>query len=449
MSTYAWAYEHLLFAPWQSIVRGRPIRDHLAFLETTQWLPRASIARMQLASLQALLAHAGRNVPYWRELFRSTGFDPLGVRSVDDLRALPVLTRAIMQERHDDLIDPALRATNVRKGTSGSTGVPLRFEYCNQSEAWRQATRLRGWGWAGWRIGERTVYYWGAGPAPATGWVARKIQLDRALKRELYVDAIHQDDASMRSFAETLARFRPAAIVAYTQALVGFARWVGDNGARDWPDVRVVCAAESVLPHDREALVAAFGPQVFETYGSRETMLVAAECEEHRGMHLSEENLLVEILHDGRSVGPGESGDVVVTDLHNYGMPFIRYANGDVATLAQDDEACPCGRSLRKLARVEGRIADTMRDAAGGPVPGMLFVTVLQEARMNAFQATQLRSGAVDLKVVRGRDWDEARFQATIRRAQAYFKGFPIRVTYCDAIPAGPSGKRQPIVVEH
>ncbi|HEX8789912.1 MAG TPA: hypothetical protein VF765_03100 [Polyangiaceae bacterium] len=447
MSTYAWAYENLLFAPWQRIVRRRPIRDHLALLDTTQWLPRESIARMQLASLRELLAHAGRNVPYWRELFRSTGFDPLGVRSVDDLRALPVLTRAIMQERRDDLVDPALRETNIHKGTSGSTGVPLRFQYCNQSEAWRQATRLRGWGWAGWRIGQRTVYYWGAGPAPVTGWSARKIQLDRALKREVYVDAIHQDDASLRSFAETLTRFRPEAIVAYTQALVGFARWVNDQGARDWPDVRIVCAAESVLPGDREALVAAFGPHVFETYGSRETMLVAAECEKHNGMHLSEENLLVEIVRDGRAAKPGESGDVVVTDLHNFGMPFIRYANGDVATLA-DDGPCPCGRSLRRIARVEGRIADTMRDAKGGTVPGMLFVTVLQEARMNAFQATQLKSGVVDLKVVRGREWDEARFQSTMRRAEAYFKGFPIRVTYCDEIPAGPSGKRQPIVVE-
>ena len=67
---------------------------------------------------------------------------------------------------------------------------------------------------------------------------------------------------------------------------------------------------------------------------------------------------------------------------------------------------------------------------------------------MNAFQATQLKNGVVDLKVVRGREWDEARFEATMRRAEAYFKGFPIRVTYCDEIPAGPSGKRQPIVVE-
>jgi len=121
------------------------------------------------------------------------------------------------------------------------------------------------------------------------------------------------------------------------------------------------------MPGDRSVLTGAFGPAVFETYGSRETMLMAAECEAHDGMHIQEENVLVEILRSGRAVRPGETGDVVITDLHNLGMPMIRYVNGDIATMAED-EACTCGRTLARIARVDGRRADTLTDLDGNAV---------------------------------------------------------------------------------
>lgn len=448
-SLYAWAYQRLLFPAWQSVVRRRPIRDHLAVLQASQWLPREELERVQLASLRALLTHAGRNVPYWREVFRERGFDPRDVQRPEDLAALPVLTREMIHERFEDFVDPALHPTNIRKGTSGTTGVPLKFEYCNRSEAWRQATRIRGYGWAGLRLGLPTVHYWGVGAGIPDGLAGRKMRLDRALKRELYVDAVRQDESSMRAFGELLARRRPRAVVAYTQALAIFARWVIERGARDWPDMRVVCAAEPLLPQDRAALVSAFGPHVFETYGSRETMLVAAECDAHDGMHLSEENLLVEVVRDGVAVGPGEEGEVLVTDLHNFGMPFIRYANGDVATRAADG-VCACGRWLGKLARVDGRRVDTLRDAAGQPVPGMLFISLLQSAEqlLRAFQVVQKRSGAIELRVVRGRDFDEGAFGDMVQRLRGYFGELPFDVAFCDEIPASSSGKRRPIVVE-
>ena len=449
-SLYAWAYEKVLFPAWQNIVRRRPIQEHLTSLENTQWLSASELEGLQLASLRALLEHAGRNIPYWRELFQRIRFEPRSVRSLADLQMLPILTREIIQERFEDLIDPARGPTNIRKGTSGTTGVPLKFEYCNESEAWRQATRLRGYGWAGYRQGLPTFHYWGSGAQVPHGFVARKIRLDRALRREIYVDAVKQDEASLREAARLLGRMKPHTIIAYTQALASFARWACERGLRNWPDTRVVCAAEPVLPADRVALEAAFGPNVFETYGSRETMLIAAECESHDGLHISEENVLVEIVRDGRRVPDGESGDVLVTDLHNYGMPFIRYANGDVAAISAGGP-CACGRGLRKLARVEGRRVDMLRDANGELISGMLFISLLQvETQMlRAFQVVQRKSGEVELKVVRGREWDEERFSQTMKRVAGYFKGLPVEAIICEEIPASKSGKRRPIVVEN
>jgi phenylacetate-CoA ligase len=298
-------------------------------------------------------------------------------------------------------------------------------------------------------MGQPTLHYWGTGAQIPHGLKARKTAVDRALRREFYLDAARQDEDAFRAAARAIARRKPHAIIAYTQALAAFARWVTERGARAWPDLRVICAAEALLGPDREALHRVFGPDIFETYGSRETMLIAAECESHEGMHVAEENLIVEIVRDGAASEPGQSGEVLVTDLHNYGMPFIRYSNGDLATPAPD-RRCGCGRHLRRLQRVDGRRTDTLRDARGNPVPGMVFISLLQAdtQMLRAFQVVQSRDGSVDLKIVPARDWDPARFAEVARRLEGYFGGLPLRVVECAEIAPSASGKRRPIVVE-
>jgi hypothetical protein len=108
-SLYALTYGSILFPTWQGVVRRRPIGAQGRLLARTQWSSRDERDAMQLASLRALLEHAGLNVPYWRQLFRTNGFDPRQVRSVSDLEALPVLTRELVQERLDELVEPAHR----------------------------------------------------------------------------------------------------------------------------------------------------------------------------------------------------------------------------------------------------------------------------------------------------------------------------------------------------
>jgi phenylacetate-CoA ligase len=447
-----WAYgalfEKVLLPAWERGIRRRDTLTLLEHLERSQWLDAEARERADIASLVHLLTHAGRHVPYYRELFRQQHFDPRGVKSRRDLAELPLLTREIVRERYDDLIDPAYRGLNLKKGTSGSTGKPLKFEYSPNSECWRQAVKLRGYGWAGYRPGLKTFFYWAA---VAAGMPTFKVRLDRALRRETFFDSMKQDEAARRAALAILRRKRPEIIVCYTQACAQFARWINEHGYRDWPDTPVICAAEAVLPADRAVLAEAFGPHIFETYGSRETMLIAAECEQHQGMHLSDENLLVELVQGGRPVAPGETGDVVITDLHNFGMPMIRYVNGDMAMFAAEGR-CGCGRGLRRFERVDGRRAAIMRDGHGNVVPGIVFHVLFSDARreiVRQFQAVQSRDGAVVLKVVRGRDFAEEAFSSVTGRFSEYLRGLPFKVEFHDSIgPHQGSGKHQTIVVE-
>jgi phenylacetate-CoA ligase len=445
---YTALFENVLWPAWDRAVRRRETRRHLIALERSQWLEPEVRAREELRALVELLTYAGREVPYYRELFRTYRFDPRAVRSTADLAILPLLTRDIIRERYDDLVDPRHRGKNLKKGTSGSTGNPLKFEYSQESEAWRQAVKIRGYGWAGYRPGKKTFYYWAAvSSAPPT----LKIRLDRALRRETFVDSMRQDEYSRQHALEALRRTRPEVIVCYTQSCAQFARWIVDRGLRDWDDVPVICGAEAVLLGDRAVLERAFGPNIFETYGSRETMLIAAECEAHTGMHLSEENLCVEVVKDGRGAAPGEAGDVVVTDLHNYGMPMIRYLNGDVARRA-GPARCPCGRSLARLEQVDGRRADTLTDREGNTVPGIVFHVLFSDARrelVRQFQAVQNVRGEVTLKVVRGRDFAQDDFDRVAGRFSYYLRGLPFRIEFHDSIePHHRSGKLQTIIVE-
>jgi phenylacetate-CoA ligase len=277
-----------------------------------------------------------------------------------------------------------------------------------------------------------------------------KVRLDRAFKRETFVDSIKQDEQAHEDALEVLRRTRPVVIVCYTQSCALFARWIVDHGLRDWPDVPVLCGAEAVLPADRAVIAQAFGPHVFETYGSRETMLMATECEAHDGMHVMDENVLLEVARGRQAAAPSEAGDVLVTDLHNFGMPLIRYQNGDVARRGPASP-CACGRGLGRLERVEGRRGDTLRDGEGNAVPAMVFARMFCDGHrdlIRQFQAVQRPSGAVVLRVVRGREWSQEVFDDVVRRLGGYLKGLPFSVEYRDGIPPAPNGKMRTVVVE-
>lgn len=448
--TYAHLYGTLLWPAWERLVRGRATARRLDFVEWLQWQSADTIERYQVGALRDLLAEAQRHVPYWREVFTRLRFDPRDVRSKRDLDALPVLTREIVRERYRDLVHPMYAAVNLKKGTSGSTGTPLKFEYSPESESWRQAIRIRGYSWAGYRPGLPTFYYWALVAAPPKGPRGLKIRFDRTMKRETFVDSMHQDEQARRRALELFRRARPAVVICYTQSCAQFARWILDRRLRDWDDIPVLCGAEAVLAADRAILERTFGPGVFETYGSRETMLLAAECEAHDGMHLMEENVIVEVTRDGKALAAGETGDVLVTDLHNYGMPLIRYRNGDLATSSGDGK-CACGRGLRKIQRVDGRRADTLVDRDGNPIPGIVFHVLFSDARLeiiSQFQAIQRRGGAVVLRVVRGQDWSAERFESIVLRFRDYLHGLPFEVEFCESIPPAPTGKMRTIVVE-
>ena len=454
MDLYRSLLEKALFPAFEA-ARGRPTVPLLRYLHTTERWPLDDLHDLQAGLLRRLIRHAYAHTAYFRGVLDSRGLRPDDLREVGDLGRLPLLDRDLVRQSLDARTATAPPRWVIKKSTSGTTGTPVVVKYNAESRHWRDATRWRGYGWGGYRIGMRAMHYWGFPPG-SDSWVMRgKLALDRRLKRDLYIDCIERSDAALASAVRQIERFEPQVIVAYAAGAAALARFVNQHGLRRWADIPVIVGAERLWPHDRTEIGAAFGP-AFETYGCREVMLIGAECEAHDGMHTSMETMIVELIvreADGtiRAARPGESGEVAITDLHNLACPMIRYVTGDVA-VARGEGRCRCGRSATRLGPIEGRVTETLHDARGNAVGGLVFnvlLSVLDHVARN-FQVVQKVDGSVVMRVVpnRGDRLPDKENRAVHDFAAKYLRDTKFTVEYVDEIPLTPAGKRKVVVVE-
>ena len=454
MDFYRPILERALFPAFEA-ARGRPTVPLLRYLHGTEhWSPDA-LADLQSGLLRRLIRHAYAHTPYYRTMLDERGLAPGDFHSVADLRHLPLLDRDRVRQTFEARTTQVPPRWVVEKSTSGTTGTPVVVKYHAVSRHWRDATRWRGYGWAGYQIGMRAMHYWGSPPA-SDSWVQRKkIAIDRRLKRDLYIDCIQRSDAALLGAVDELLRFEPQVIVAYAAGAAALARFVNDHGLRRWADIPVIVGAERLWPHARAQIAAAFGP-AFETYGCREVMLIGAECEAHDGMHTSMETMVVELVvrqPDGqvRAAEAGEAGEVAITDLHNLACPMIRYITGDVA-VAHPRARCACGRGLAKIGPIEGRVTETLRDGDGNAVGGMVFNVLfgVMDHVVRSFQVIQKLDGSVVLRVVPngGTRLPDKASRAVHAFAAKYLRGTRFTVEYVDEIPLTSAGKRKVVVVE-
>ncbi|HTM19799.1 MAG TPA: hypothetical protein VL172_04805 [Kofleriaceae bacterium] len=453
MDLYGALLRRVLYPAWERGIRRRPTLARLRRLQELERGSRDQLEAFQRAELAALLRHAYASVPYYRRLLDQAGARPDDIQGREELARLPILTRQAARDSAGERTSTAPPLPAIKKTTGGTTGEPLVIRYDAGSEYWRQAVRLRGFGWSGWRIGDPALHYWGEYTKERSATAVMKERVDRALKREHYIDCTPRGDEHKEQVIAAIRRIRPRAIFCYAQAGAELARHINRTGAKSWGTIPVVCGAERVFPADRAALEQAFGPAVFETYGCRETMLIASECSEHDGLHIQMENLLVEVVGpDGAPAAAGTVGQVLLTDLHNLGQPFIRYANGDLAIAMEPDARCGCGRAHPRLASVQGRQTETLHDRDGQPVDGMVFnlaFSPLAEA-VRQFQAVQHRDGSITVKVVpaSGDQLPQAAIDHVAQSCARYLPGVPVQFEAVADIPVTGTGKRRVVVVE-
>lgn len=453
MDSWASFINKALYPLWEQKVKRRPILDYLQTLNRTQYAHPKIIEKMQVERMQVLLRHANQNVPYYKDLWRQNNIDIESFTGLKDLEQIPILTRQKAKSSVETRRSNAGPPIAVNKVTGGTTGEPLKIQYDQESEYRRQAMKQRGFSWAGYKVGLPVLHYWGVVPTLKQDPLKTRAKkfADHLLKREKWIDCTLQGDDYKKATIEIIKSHQPKVIFCYAQALVELAKFINSNNLRDWGDITIVCGAEKVFLSDRAILQKAFGPHVYETYGCCEFMLIATECSEHDGMHLSMEHLIVEIVDDnGKSVPDGDTGNVVITDLYNHGSPLIRYQNGDLAAFEKTHQTCGCGRTLKKIRSIEGRKTESLKDQAGNTVGGMIFNLIFSVVaeEVSHFQVRQKKDLSIVVSVVSDNDLSVLATTHIEKQCKKYLPGILVELKRVAEIPLTKRGKRQIVIVE-
>ncbi|MFC2008812.1 phenylacetate--CoA ligase family protein [Chloroflexota bacterium] len=451
MGAYNWVSLHLL-GPALDAVRGTETISSLRELEESQWWPADRLAELQSRRLRALVQHAYEHVPFYRRYMYEAGLSPAHIQSAAELHLLPVLNRADVRRLSSELLAeyvPGNRTVTARTG--GSTGEPLRFLSTPHDRYSRGFARsLRAQGWSGCSLGDRSFLV-----VEPRDWRSVRHRLMAALARR--VQRTWQWEAGDMSKArlETMARLiesrRIRLMLGFPSALCLLASHVRERGGLSHNLKGIVTGGEPLYEHQRQLLQGTFGVMPLSKYSSNEILDIACQCEMADGYHIAVEDVVVEILDEqGNRLPLGGVGRVVVTNLHNPAMPFIRYDIGDAGALGE--HACSCGRGLPLLSNLEGRRSDVLLTPDGRRIPGILLPwSYLADLGVQQIQILQEQLETIRVRVVLEPSMERDAAAAVLQSIRSRYTAIlgetvAVEVETATEIPAGPRGKRAVVV---
>jgi phenylacetate-CoA ligase len=357
------------------------------------------------------------------------------------LRALPLLEKRVLQEAPERLHGDLESSTTV-KSTGGSTGEPVRLRKTSEGLAMERAATWLGLGWSGIRVGDRSVRFWGT---PLTRSRRLRFRLADLAMNRIRISAFDLQASDLEGYYRRIARFQPRWFYGYATLIDLLAEWIEGNG-RDGTRLglrSIVPTSEPLAPEQRERIRRVYGAPVQNEYGCGEVGAMAYECEAGQ-LHVMTESVLVEVLReDGSAAAPGETGEVVVTDLNNYAMPLIRYRLGDRAVRGDD---CACGRPYPTLRQVVGRIHDVVYTPAGNRWHGekidYLMSSIHQELfPFRRYQVVQREPDLLEVRLVARTEVPDAVRRRIGEYVRDRLDGMRVEVVRVESIERSPSGK--------
>lgn len=411
--------------------------------------PVARIEGLQRRRLRSIVRHAWRGVPFYREAMLELGLGPGDLREPADLERLPLIDPVTVRGDVDRFVTLGVRGERVAMKSSGSGHAHVRsivwwdagsqlakLAIAERDRAVVVAALGRGWG-----LRQMYVLPEASVSLDLRAWWDQRILAPRQVAERHTVPA----ERPFEEIADRIEEVRPDVVYSYGSFADRFFRHLSVTGRRLGSPGVWVYGGDMLPPDGRELIERDFGVPVLSTYQTVETGRLGFECEARRGFHLNVDLCAVRIV-DGRgvSVGPGEPGEIVVSNLYNRAMVLLNYRLGDRGVLA--DGPCPCGRRLPRLERLEGRVSEVVRLADGREVSSMILRNLLKEELAFALQCqlVQPSAGRVVWRIVPlpGRESEEAR-RALLDGSRALLgAGTETAVEFVDHIPVTAGGKQ-------
>lgn len=433
-------HDRRLRSPFLDAIR-RTFRE----IDRTQWLPAEQISKLQIARAQRLIAFVKKRVPMYRELYSSDAV----VDSIDDFRSLPRTSRKDFADsdinyRTADKL-PIGQQVLFSETTSGTTGDVVTINRTNLLEAWRHACIIRECDW--WNIDPNGTCAVIRMPANEHGpgwneeingtivnhWSRDGFELLFGSGTGYFMDA----SAKPEQIAKSIIKLQPDYIQATGTLLLSIAEYLSEYKPK-----ALLTIGENLYPPMKASLIEYFRAPVYDIYAAVETNRTAATCPDSERYHVHDENAIVEILRDdGTPCEPGEIGNVVVTSLHNYSTPVIRYDIGDLAEVPKSP--CPCGRGLTTIECFQGREIARLRLEGGKKRIALGFVITMNDIPgVKKFRLTQRGLDNFELRITGRKTLSDEEF-ARIRQSieQTVETRIALKITPVDDIPLGPRGK--------
>jgi phenylacetate-CoA ligase len=359
-------------------LKGYPLYPIWDQLDRSQYWSRSDLAAFQDEKLRRLIRHAYDTVPFYRRRLDERKLKPDDLRTVADLPKLPVLTRQELRAAGAELISSAgSNGPPIKATTGGSTGEPLVAWNDLRGTAWGMAAYFRGLRWAGYDLDRDRLAILFAGSLKPGRSVVGPIKWGQLT---MSLSALDVRPQTIQKYYDSLQRFRPRFLKGYGNATYLMARGFERAGFPRLKLRGVFTTSEHLPDYQRQYIEDVLQTEVFDYYGCVEITSVGYECPRHSGYHIPEEHVVVETMAvDQEEANGPRGGALVLTDLDNYYMPLIRYRNGDAGVLT--DEPCPCGRTLKRISPLFGRVSDLLRSTDGNLVYGGIVDYVLGKTK--------------------------------------------------------------------
>ena len=330
LSERAWRYRLYIL-----LRGGRFYRDYIKRINEIAYGDPLSISSNHLDKLIAFVREHNR---YYSELLSCHG---------DGIEALPILTKDVIRRRFDDLQSVPQGANVYRNSSGGSTGRPVTLIQDTNYSSWSNATQ-------GYYFREflgvemntvKNVWLWGS-ERDSLQLRERRVRgrIAHFLSSKIFLNTFDVDDQRWLEYIEIIGKFRPYYIAGYAGSLYQIARVAREYNVRLYQPTFVYSSAEMLRDFMRSEIEEQFNTKVYDYYGSREVGAIAGECI-NGNRHVFATNNLIEVFDDDdQSVTDGSEGRLIVTNLHNYSFPMIRYEIGDTGALGS--QPCGCGSKL-------------------------------------------------------------------------------------------------------
>ncbi|MCK5180580.1 MAG: phenylacetate--CoA ligase family protein [Candidatus Omnitrophica bacterium] len=365
---------------------------------------RYSLERMnayQKAKLSKLIRHVYEKVPYYRGEFQKRNLTVNDIQDAEDLAKLPMIDKNFVKD-HIELFkaDDFKRYHPVEQHTSGSTGRPFKFYVDNNIISFVDALGWRRFNWAGYYYNDPFVIV-----RQPIGYRSRAVETQKRyfydpLTKMLETNThLLNDDHGLSKAFDIIEQHDVSVLITYPSYMFYLSDFARRNNIK-MSFKSVISGAEKLYPQHREVMKEVFQANVYDFFGMEERLFYAAQCPKGN-MHAFFDSGILEIIKDGRPCRPQEVGEFVVTGLHNYSMPLMRYATGDYGCFL--DKQCACGSRMPLIKVVGGGNKDLIVTRSGmrGISPSHAFLENESE-KIKAFQIYQDNIDEVVLKIVKG-----------------------------------------------